>query len=65
MLPKIELKNGKESYTRKEVEEMVLEINEAFLGMFKAEVTHFKFAKIISYLSLVTCILVLICEVFN
>lgn len=65
MLPKIELKNGKESYTRHEVEEMLSEINDAFVNMFKAEVVQFKFAKAISYLSLITCILVLICEVLS
>lgn len=59
MIPKIDLGEGKEYYTRREVEEMIDSLSNAMVGMYKNELTQFKFAKRISYLCLIVAILVL------
>jgi len=64
MFPKIELRSNKSTYTRKEVEEMIDELNFSCASVLAVQTKLYRFAKIISYLSLSVCLLLLMKEVF-
>lgn len=63
--PKVEFKDTKESFTNQEVTQIVNEINEMYIEMLKAQISRFRFAKIISYISLALAILLVAKEVFK
>ena len=64
MIPKIQLKEGKDTFTRLEVEEMLNEVSNSFQEILSNEVAEFKFAKNISYLCLIVSTLILVKDVF-
>ena len=63
MKPRIELPN-KQTFTRKEVEELADAMAEAYAMVFRNEFMLFKFAKFISYISLIISLLLIAKEVF-
>lgn len=64
MFPKIELRSDKSTYTKKEVQEMIDELNFSCASLLAVQTKLYRFAKIISYLSLSVCLLLLMKEVF-
>lgn len=65
IVPRVDLKNNKETFTRKEVEEMLDSITKSFDELCQEQFFQYKVAKNISYLSLVTAILVLAIDLFK
>ena len=65
MIPKIELNNDKQFFTHQEVAEMLEAIQNATEDMLRVQVREYKFAKRISYLSLILSILIIGKELFN
>ena len=65
IVPRVDLRNNKETYTRREVEEMLDSITKSFDELCQEQFIQYKVAKNISYLSLVTAILVLAIDLFK
>lgn len=64
MIPKIQVTTDKETFTRKEVEQMMEEIQEAFETLMIQQIKQHIFAKRISYLSLIIAALLIGKELF-
>ena len=64
MIPQIQLDKNKTSYSYQEVKQITDEITEAYCSILKYEVSKYKFAKIVSYLSLSVALVLLFKEVF-
>lgn len=63
--PKIEFKNNKETFTNQEVKQIVSELNDMYIDILKSQISQFRFAKIVSYISLALAILLVAKEVFK
>lgn len=64
MIPKIELDSDKQTFTRKEVEEMLSSLHQACAATLVLQVKLYKFARVISYLSLSVALLLILKEMF-
>jgi hypothetical protein len=65
MIPKIDLSQWKEATVpKKEVEEMTQALSDAFAMILQQKEKEYKFAKAISYLSLIVATLLIAKEVF-
>lgn len=65
IVPRVDLRNNKETYTRREVEEMLDSITKSFDELCQEQFIQYKVAKNISYLSLIVAILVLAIDLFK
>ena len=66
MIPRIDLSEWKEDTVPKtEVEKMNEALTQAFAMILKQKESEYKFAKVISYISLTVAMLVLFLEVFS